>query len=161
MVSPAHCPTPLPLLPGFFHSPVFNPTLLSPAAMSSLPLCVCVCVCVFILSHFSHVRFYMTLWTIAHQTIVDGILPMGFSRQEHWSRLPCPPSGDLPHAGIEPTSPASPALKADSFTVPPRKPPHCQSHHENGDALRSKLQADGAVISLCPRHCLPRPPHVV
>ena len=29
---------------------------------------------------------------------------MGFSRQEHWSRLPCPPPGDLPNPGIEPKS---------------------------------------------------------
>ena len=36
---------------------------------------------------------------------------MGVSRQEYWSGLPCPPPGDLPHPGIEPTSPA---LQADS-----------------------------------------------
>ena len=29
---------------------------------------------------------------------------MGFSRQEHWSGLPCPPPGDLPNPGIEPPS---------------------------------------------------------
>ena len=27
---------------------------------------------------------------------------MGFSRQEHWSGLPCPPPADLPNPGIEP-----------------------------------------------------------
>ena len=27
---------------------------------------------------------------------------MGFSRQEYWSGLPCPPPGDLPHPGTEP-----------------------------------------------------------
>ena len=31
-------------------------------------------------------------------------LPMGFSRQEYWSGLPCPPPGDLPDRGIEPAS---------------------------------------------------------
>ena len=31
---------------------------------------------------------------------------MGFPRQEYWSGLPCPPPGDLPDLGIEPTSPA-------------------------------------------------------
>ena len=31
---------------------------------------------------------------------------MGFSRQEYWSRLPCPP-GDRPDPGIEPASPVS------------------------------------------------------
>ena len=29
---------------------------------------------------------------------------MGFSRQESWSGLPCPPPGDLPNPGIEPAS---------------------------------------------------------
>ena len=28
-----------------------------------------------------------------------------FSRQEYWSRLPCPPPGDLPNLGIKPRSP--------------------------------------------------------
>ena len=37
-------------------------------------------------------------------------LSMGFSRQEHWSGLPCPPPGDLPDPGIEPASFTSPAL---------------------------------------------------
>ena len=32
-------------------------------------------------------------------------LSMGFSRQEYWSGLPCPPPGDLPHPqGLNPTS---------------------------------------------------------
>ena len=39
-------------------------------------------------------------------------LSMGFSRQEHWSGLPCPPPGDFPDSGIKPRSPA---LQADSL----------------------------------------------
>ena len=35
---------------------------------------------------------------------------MGFSRQEHWSGLPCPSTGDLPDPGIEPISLKSLAL---------------------------------------------------
>jgi len=31
---------------------------------------------------------------------------MGFSRQEYWSGLPCPPPGDIPHPGVEPAPPA-------------------------------------------------------
>ena len=31
-------------------------------------------------------------------------LSMGFSRQEYWSGLPCPPPGDLPEQGIKPVS---------------------------------------------------------
>ena len=40
---------------------------------------------------------------------------MGFPRQEYWTGLPFPPPGDLPNSGIEPVSPASPALAVDSF----------------------------------------------
>ena len=40
----------------------------------------------------------MTPWTVAHQ----APLSLGFSRQEHWSRLPFPPPGDLPESGIDP-----------------------------------------------------------
>ena len=44
---------------------------------------------------------------------------MGFPRQEYWSGLPFPSSGDLPDPGIEP---GSPALQADSLlTEPPDK----------------------------------------
>ena len=42
---------------------------------------------------------------------------MGFSRQECWSGLSCPPSGDLPDPGIEPTSLMSPALAGRFFTT--------------------------------------------
>ena len=42
---------------------------------------------------------------------------MGFSRQESWSGLPCPPPVDLPNPGIEPTSLPSPALAGGFFTL--------------------------------------------
>ena len=44
-------------------------------------------------------------------------LSMGFSRQEYWSALPCPPPGDLPVPGIKPSSPA---LQADSLPLVPQ-----------------------------------------
>ena len=45
---------------------------------------------------------------------------MGFSKQEYWSGLPCPPPGDLPNPGTEPRSST---LQADSFLPePPGKP---------------------------------------
>ena len=48
---------------------------------------------------------------------------MEFSRQEHWSGLPCPPPGDRPNPGIEHLSPTSPALQADSLPIEsPGKP---------------------------------------
>ena len=39
---------------------------------------------------------------------------MGFSRQEYWSGLPCPPPGDFPDPGTEPVSPLAPALQVNS-----------------------------------------------
>ena len=49
-------------------------------------------------------------------------------RQEYWSGLPFPPPRDLRDPGIEPGSPLSPALQADSFTTePPGKPKLCYS----------------------------------
>ena len=40
---------------------------------------------------------------------------MGFSRKEYWNGLPCPPVGDLPDSGFEPTF-MSPALAGEFFT---------------------------------------------
>ena len=60
----------------------------------------------------SHVRFFVTLWTGAHQAPVST----GFSRQEYWSVLPFPPAGDLPDPGIEPVPLMSPALAGRLFT---------------------------------------------
>ena len=54
-------------------------------------------------------------WTVAHW----ASLSMGFSRQEYWSGLPCPPPGDLPGPWIKPTSPVAPALQADSLQLWP------------------------------------------
>ena len=45
------------------------------------------------------------------------LYPWGFSRQEYWNRLPCPPPGDLPDPEIEPLGPVTPALQADSLTL--------------------------------------------
>ena len=53
------------------------------------------------------------LWTVARQ----APLSMGFSRQEYWSGLLCPPPGDLPDPGTEPTSLTSPALAGRYFTT--------------------------------------------
>ena len=58
------------------------------------------------LSRFSHVRLFLTLWTIACQ----APLSMGFSRQEYWSGLPVPSPRDLSNPEIEPITPMPPAL---------------------------------------------------
>ena len=66
-----------------------------------------------VLSHFSHIQLFVTLWAVAHQ----APLSMGFSRQEYWSGLPCPSPGDLPHPGIESASLTSAALAGGLFTT--------------------------------------------
>ena len=66
-----------------------------------------------LLSRFSPVQLFVTLWTASHQ----APLSMGFSRQEHWSGLPCLPPGDLPDPGIEPMSLMSLALAGRFFTI--------------------------------------------
>ena len=57
------------------------------------------------------------LWTIAHQAPLSTGFSRGFSRQEYCSGLPCPPPGGLPEPGIEPESPAAPALQASSLLL--------------------------------------------
>ena len=61
----------------------------------------------------SRVHLFATLWIIACQ----APLSMGFSRQEHWSGLPFPPSGNLPDPGIEPASLMFLALGGGFFTT--------------------------------------------
>ena len=65
----------------------------------------------------------MSCWVLVAQSCLTFCDPMGcslpgssvhggFSRQEYWSGLPCPPPGVLPDPGIKP---GSPALQADSL----------------------------------------------
>ena len=82
-------------------------SLVSQPAGKPCMLYVCV------LSHFSCVRLYVTLWTVACQ----ALLSMSFSRQEYWSWLSCPPPGHLPITGIEITSPRSLALPGQFVTT--------------------------------------------
>ena len=82
-----------------------------PSEPPEKPMMPYMCVC--LVSRFSHVRFFSTLWTIARQ----APLSMGFSRQEYWSGLSCPPPGDLPHPGIEPVSLMFPALADGLLTT--------------------------------------------
>ena len=70
-----------------------------------------------LLIYYSHVRLFVTPWTVARQ----APLCEGLSRQEYWSGLPCPPPGDLPDPGIGPMSPVTPALQADSFPPSPHR----------------------------------------
>ena len=68
---------------------------------------------------FSCIRLLASLGTVAHQ----ALLSMEFSRQEHWSGLPCPPPKDLPNPGMETVSPASSPLQAYSLPRATREAP--------------------------------------
>ena len=80
-----------------FHHPHDSP--------KHLPWTLCVCT-------LSRVWLFATPWTIACHIP----LSMGFSRQEYWSGLPFPPSGDLPNPRIKPESLA---LAGGFFTTEP------------------------------------------
>ena len=84
-----------------------------------------------LLSCFNYVQLFVTLWPVACQ----ALLSMEFSRQEHWSRLPCPPLGDLPDPGSESASLMSVALAGRFFIpVPPGKPiKECRQHQINSE----------------------------
>ena len=59
-----------------------------------------------VISPFSPIQLCATLWTV----VCHALLSMGFSRQEYWSGLPFPSSGERPNPGIEPACLTFPAL---------------------------------------------------
>ena len=67
------------------------------------------------LSLFSLIPLFVTPWTVALQ----APLSIGFSRQECWGGLPCPPPGDLPDPGMEPASLMSLVLVDGSLLLAP------------------------------------------
>ena len=76
------------------------------------------CSCVYYLATYyyaqslSCIQLFATSRTVVHQVP----LSMEFSKQEYWSGLPFPTPGDLSNPGIEPMSPASPALAGRFIT---------------------------------------------
>ena len=81
--------------------------------------------CTCMLSHFSHVPLCNPMNYIACQ----AALSMGFSRQEYWSVLLCPPPGDLPDPEIKPGSLMSPALAGRFFTISITQVPSVMHHN--------------------------------
>ena len=75
-----------------------------------------------LLSRFSRVRLCATPHKAAHQALPS----LGFSRQEHWSGLPFPSTGDLSDPGIEPVSPT---LAGGFFIAEPPGKPRCYTLH--------------------------------
>ena len=66
-----------------------------------------------VLSRFSHVQIFVTLWTIACQAPMF----MGFFKQEYWGELTYPSVVDLPDPQCKPASLKSPALIGRFFTI--------------------------------------------
>ena len=99
--------------------------------------------CARMLSCCSGIQLFATLWTVAYQ----APLSMGFSRQEYWSGLPCPPPGHLPNPVIEPRSPA---LQADSLPVelPGKSIIQLGRHNEDMNLEVLLTKCDGCIISL-------------
>ena len=93
---------------------------LFPSREPSKQVCVCVGVCMHART-LSCVRLFVTPWTVALQ----APLSMEFSRQEYWSGLPFPTSGDLPDTGLKPMSLVSPALAGEFFIT---SPPYMKAH---------------------------------
>ena len=97
-------------------------------------------VCECMLSRFTCVWFCATQW------IVDCQAPLsaGFSRQEYWSGLQCPPRGDLPNPWIEPWSLKSPVLLGRFFTT-----------SANWEVCVALVCAVLNSLQLCPTLCEP------
>ena len=90
------------------------------------------------LSHFSHVWLFETLWIEARQTP----LSMEFSRQEYWSELLCPPQGIFPTQGLNPRLLCLLHWQVGSLpVVPPGKP--------------TRGCGGGLVAKLCPTSVTP------
>ena len=102
----------------------YNGIAVALACAQSLQLCPALC----------------TPWTVAHQ----APLAIGFSWQEYWSGLPCPPPGDLLNSRIEPRSSVSSSLQANSLPL---------SHQGNLMTLASDQFK--AVDQSCPTLCDP------
>ena len=102
-----------------------------------------------VLSRFSCVQLFATLWSVACQAPPF----MGFSRQEYCSGLLCPPLGDLPHPGAELSSLVSPALAGRFFTTSTIweswaiSTLHKTPSQEGRQRLKSRQQSQANVLS--------------
>ena len=99
--------------------------------------------CACVLNRFCYVQLFATLWILAFQ----APLSQGFSRQNYWSRLPCPPPGVLPHPGIELISLTSPALAGRFFPTSAT----WEAQAESGNTYKSQKSINiirGKTLSL-------------
>jgi len=107
--------------------------------------------CACVLSHFSQVQLFVTLWTVACQ----APLSVGFSRQRYWSGLPCPPPGNLSDPGIELTALTFPTLAGRFSTTSATWEVLC--YHLRKHILNTSATAWVAL----PSFCLPLSPNPV
>ena len=99
--------------------------------------------CVWPWSRFSHVQFFATLWTVAHQ---DPLLT-GFTRQECWSAaMPSSRESSPPVPGIQSASLKSPALAGGFFAArAPGKPQKAGRGDRLWRMLRVRVRSLGSV----------------
>ena len=98
------------------------------------PVCVC-----------SVAKSCLTLchpWTI----VCQAPLSMEFPRQEYWSGLPFPPTGDFPLPGIKPASPVSLALAGEFFTTEPPGKPQVYVDNDNRRMGKGRETTDNMAI---------------
>ena len=118
--------------PGMEPASLMSPTLAARLFATSTTWEACVYICVYVCVHTCiHIYICAYVCVLSRSVLSNslqryGLQPVrllcfwGFSRQEYWSGLPCPPPGDLPNPGIEPRCPA---LQADSLLIEsPGKP---------------------------------------
>ena len=77
--------------------------------------------------------------------IIRLLCSWGFSRQEYWGGLPCPPPGDLPNPGIKPRSPT---LQVDSLPSEPICPSPGELSNAGIEPESPALQADSLPAEL-------------
>ena len=87
--------------------------------------------CAHVSSHFSRVRLFVTLWTVAHQ----APLSIGFPSQEHWGGSPCPPPGES--SQLRGQTHVSHFFCWQTWSLPPAPPgkPHCGLVAKSGRTL--------------------------
>ena len=103
-----------------------------PICYFSPQTCVRVCVCVYMHMYSEHLWECVCMLTQSYPSLLrshglyvaqQAPLFIGFSRQEYWSGLPIPSSGDLPNPGMKPESSVAPTLAGGFFTTEaPGKP---------------------------------------
>ena len=125
-ILPFYCSLPSFLFILFpYHFPFFLPFLFPFFLLSSspeiFPECLLSVLHMYAKSDFSHLQLFETLRTVACQ----APLSMGFSQQEYWSGLPCPPPWDLPNSKIEPTLLSLLHWEASSLPLMPLGSPMC------------------------------------